>query len=83
MAIVKFVAAASKYQDDTARHDLIRYMTQKSKTPNHIVGFSHGDIRHTADQMTNTAKAWNKAPVSASVTSSSASPPAMSTTWNM
>ena len=33
MATVKFVLATGKYQDDTDRHDLIRYMTQKSKTP--------------------------------------------------
>lgn len=60
MATVKFVAAAGKYQDDDARHDLIHYMIQKSKTPNHIINFSHGDISQAADQMTNTAKAWNK-----------------------
>ena len=34
MANVKFVNAAGKYQDDTARHDLIHYMTQRKKTPN-------------------------------------------------
>lgn len=60
MANVKFVNAAGKYQDDTARHDLIHYMTQRKKTPNHITGFSHGDISTAADQMTQTARSFGK-----------------------
>lgn len=60
MANVKFVNAAGKYQDDTARHDLIHYMTQRKKIPNHIVGFSHGDISNAADQMTQTARSFGK-----------------------
>lgn len=60
MANVKFVNAAGKYQDDTARHDLIHYMTQRKKTPNHITGFSHGDISTAADQMTQTAQSFGK-----------------------
>ena len=60
MANVKFVNAAGKYQDDTARHDLIHYMTQHKKTPNHIVGFSHGDISNAADRMTQTARSFGK-----------------------
>ena len=60
MANVKFANAASKYQDDTARHDLIHYMTQHKKTPNHIVGFSHGDISTAADLMTQTAQSFGK-----------------------
>ena len=60
MANVKFVNAAGKYQDDTVRHDLIHYMTQHKKTPNHITGFSHGDISTAADQMTQTARSFGK-----------------------
>ena len=60
MANVKFVNAAGKYQDDTARHDLIHYMTQRKKIPNHIVGFSHGDISTAADLMTQTARSFGK-----------------------
>ena len=60
MANVKFVNAAGKYQDDTARHDLIHYMTQHKKIPNHIVCFSHGDISNAADQMTQTAQSFGK-----------------------
>ena len=60
MANVKFVNAAGKYHDDTARHDLIHYMTQRKKIPNHIVGFSHGDISNAADQMTQTARSFGK-----------------------
>ena len=60
MANVKFVNAAGKYQDDTARHDLIHYMTQHKKTPNHITGFSHGDISTAADQMAHTAQSFGK-----------------------
>ena len=60
MANVKFVNAAGKYQDDTARYDLIHYMTQRKKIPNHIVGFSHGDISTAADQMTQTALSFGK-----------------------
>lgn len=60
MANVKFVNAAGKYQDDTARHDLIHYMTQRKKIPNHIVGFSHGDISNAADRMTQTARSFGK-----------------------
>lgn len=60
MANIKFVNAAGKYQDDTARHDLIHYMTQRKKIPNHIVGFSHGDISNAADQMTQTARSFGK-----------------------
>ena len=60
MANVKFANAAGKYQDDTARHDLIQYMTQHKKTPNHIVGFSHGDISTAADQMAHTARSFGK-----------------------
>lgn len=60
MANVKFVNAAGKYRDDTARHDLIHYMTQRKKTPNHIVGFSHGDISNAANQMTQTARSFGK-----------------------
>lgn len=60
MANVKFVNAAGKYQDDTARHDMIHYITQRRKTPNHIVGFSHGDISTAADHMTHTARSFGK-----------------------
>ena len=60
MANVKFVNAAGKYQDDTALYDLIHYMTQRKKIPNHIVGFSHGDISIAADQMTQTARSFGK-----------------------
>ena len=60
MANVKFANAAGKYQDDTARHDLIHYMTQHKKTPNHITGFSHGDISTAADQMAHTAQSFGK-----------------------
>lgn len=60
MANVKFVNAAGKYQDDTARHDLIHYITQRKKIPNHIVCFSHGDISNAADQMTQTARFFGK-----------------------
>lgn len=60
MANVKFVNAAGKYQDDTARYDLIHYMTQRKKIPNHIVGFSHGDISNAADQMAQTARSFGK-----------------------
>ena len=60
MANVKFVNAAGKYQDDTARYDLIHYMTQRKKIPNHIVGFSHGDISNAADRMTQTARSFGK-----------------------
>ena len=60
MANVKFVNAAGKYQDDTARHDLIHYITQHKKTPNHIVSFSHGDISLAANQMTQTARSFGK-----------------------
>ena len=60
MANVKFANAAGKYQDDTALHDLIHYMTQHKKTPNHITGFSHGDISTAADQMAHTAQSFGK-----------------------
>lgn len=60
MANVKFVNAAGKYQDDTARYDLIHYMTQRKKIPNHIIGFSHGDISNAADQMAHTARSFGK-----------------------
>ena len=60
MANVKFVNAAGKYQDDTARHDLIHYITQSKKTPNHIVSFSHGEISLAADQMTQTTQSFGK-----------------------
>ena len=60
MANVKFVNAAGKYQDDNARHDLIHYMTQRKKIPNHIIGFSHGDIVNAADLMTQTARSFGK-----------------------
>ena len=60
MANVKLVNAAGKYQDDTASHDLVHYMTQRKKIPNRIVGFSHGDISNAADQMTQTARSFGK-----------------------
>ena len=60
MANVKIVNAAGKYQDDNARHDLIHYVTQGRKVPNHIVGFSHGDIAQAADRMTRTARSFGK-----------------------
>lgn len=60
MANVKFVNAAGKYQDDTARHDVIHYLTQRRKIPNHIVGSSHGDIAQAADRMTRNARSFGK-----------------------
>ena len=33
MATVKFLNAAGKYDDPAARDDVIRYITQKVKTP--------------------------------------------------
>lgn len=51
MATIKFLNAAGKYDDPAAREDVIRYTTQKVKTPSGYIGACGVDIPYAAKQM--------------------------------
>lgn len=60
MATVKFLNAAGKYDDPAAREDVIRYITQKVKTPSGYIGASGVDIPYAAQQMQEVAASFKK-----------------------
>lgn len=60
MATVKFLNAAGKYDDPAARDDVIRYMTQKFKTPSGFVGGCGVDLPYAAQQMREVAESFRK-----------------------
>ena len=60
MATVKFLNAAGKYSDPAARDDVIRYITQKCKTPSGYIGASGVDLPYAAQQMQAVAESFKK-----------------------
>lgn len=60
MATVKFLNAAGKYDDSASRDDVIRYITQKHKTPSGYIGASGVDIPYAAQQMQAVAESFKK-----------------------
>ena len=60
MATVKFLNAAGKYDDPAARDDVIRYITQKCKTPSGYIGTSGVDLPYAARQMQAVAESFKK-----------------------
>ena len=60
MATVKFLNAAGKYSDPAARADVIRYITQKCKTPGGYIGASGVDLPDAALQMQAVAESFEK-----------------------
>ena len=60
MATVKFLNAAGKYDDPEARDDVIRYITQKCKTPSGFIGACGVEIPYAAQQMQAVALSFKK-----------------------
>ena len=60
MATVKFLNAAGKYDDQAARDDVIRYITQKCKTPSGFIGACGVDLPYAARQMQEVSAAFKK-----------------------
>ena len=60
MATVKFLNAAGKYDDPAAREDVIRYITQKVKTPSGYIGACGVDIPNAAQQMQEVSASFKK-----------------------
>ena len=60
MATVKFLNAAGKYDDPAARDDVIRYITQKVKTPSGYIGAYGVDVPYAAQQMQAVAESFKK-----------------------
>ena len=60
MATVKFLNAAGKYDDPAAREDVIRYITQKVKTPSGYIGAYGVDIPCAAQQMQEVSASFKK-----------------------
>ena len=60
MATVKFLNAAGKYDDSAARDDVIRYITQKAKTPSGYIGACGVDLPYAVQQMQDVAESFKK-----------------------
>ena len=60
MATIKFLNAAGKYDDAAARDDVIRYITQKVKTPSGYIGACGVDLPYAAQQMQAVAESFKK-----------------------
>ncbi len=60
MATVKFLNAAGKYDDPTVREDVIRYITQKVKTPSGFIGASGVELPYAAQQMQEVSASFKK-----------------------
>ena len=60
MATVKFLNAAGKYDDPAARDDVIRYITQKVKTPSGYIGAYGVDVPYAAQQMQEVSASFKK-----------------------
>lgn len=60
MATVKFLNAAGKYSDPAARDDVIRYITQKCKTPSGYIGSGGVELPYAARQMQAVAESFKK-----------------------
>lgn len=60
MATVKFLNAAGKYRDHTAREDVISYIFQPDKTPSHMIGGMRVDLPKAAESMRMMAEYYHK-----------------------
>lgn len=60
MATVKFLNAAGKYDDPASREDVIRYITQKHKTPSGYIGACGVDVPYAAQQMQEVSASFKK-----------------------
>lgn len=60
MATIKFLNAAGKYDDSAARDDVIRYITQKVKTPSGYIGACSVDVPYAAQQMQEVSASFKK-----------------------
>ena len=60
MATVKFLNAAGKYDDSASRDDVIRYITQKHKTPSGYIGACGVDVPYAAQQMQEVSASFKK-----------------------
>ena len=60
MATVKFLNAAGKYDDSASRDDVIRYITQKHKTPSGYIGVCGVDVPNAAQQMQEVSASFRK-----------------------
>ena len=60
MATVKFLNAAGKYDDPASRDDVIRYITQKHKTPSGYIGACGVDVPYAAQQMQEVSASFKK-----------------------
>ena len=60
MATVKFLNAAGKYDDPAVRDDVIRYITQKVKTPSGYIGACGVDLPYAAQQMQEVSASFKK-----------------------
>ena len=60
MAMIKFLNAAGKYDDSAARDDVIRYITQKVKTPSGYIGACGVDLYNAAQQMQEVSASFKK-----------------------
>lgn len=52
--------AAGKYQDSLARKNVLTYIFQPYKTPNHIIGGTHVDLHNPERSMTEVADFYGK-----------------------
>ena len=60
MATIKFLNAAGKYDDPASRDDVIRYITQKHKTPSGYIGACGVDVPYAAKQMQEVSESFKK-----------------------
>lgn len=60
MATIKFLNAAGKYDDSASRDDVIRYITQKHKTPSGCIGACGVDVPYAAQQMQEVSASFKK-----------------------
>lgn len=60
MITFKKIAAAGKYQDDNAIHDVINYICRPYKTPSHIIGGIGVDFQNIADSMVAVSNKFKK-----------------------
>lgn len=60
MAMIKFLDAAGKYQDDDALNDVIRYICYPNKTPSNVIGGVCVDMNDIANSMKAVSRQYNK-----------------------
>ena len=60
MVLFKKIAAAGKYHDDLAIHDVLTYITRKDKTLSGNVFYSHEPMPQIIDSMVSVSRHWGK-----------------------